>query len=127
MYALIDDVESYPDFLPWCSAAEVHSRKGGVVEATLSMSRAGIGQSFRTRNINTPYTKIEMTLVEGPFDHLQGGWQFAQLGDDGCKVSLDLQFEFENFILDTVFGHFLEASCNSLIESFTQRAQRVYD
>ena len=126
MYALVADVESYPEFLPWCSDVEVHMREGEVVEATLELHRGGLKKRFRTRNAMQPETSMELSLVGGPFRHLEGGWTFTPLGEAGSKVALDLEFEFDSRALDLVVGAFFEDACNSLVDAFTQRASKVY-
>jgi len=126
MYALVDNIEAYPDFLPWCESTVVHKRDGGVVEATLEIHRVGISKSFTTRNTNQQDESIGLALIGGPFRQLSGGWVFQVLGDSGCKVSLELEFEFRNPVTDKLFGSFFEASCNSLVDAFTQRAAAVY-
>jgi len=126
MYSLAADVESYPDFLPWCSGAEIHFREGNIVEATVELHKAGISKGFRTRNALHENEKIDIRLVGGPFRHLAGGWQFDQLGDAGSKVSLDMDFEFKSRISDLLFGSYLEETCNQLVDAFIRRAQDVY-
>jgi ribosome-associated toxin RatA of RatAB toxin-antitoxin module len=126
MYALVADVESYPEFLPWCSDVDVHLREGYVVEATLELHRGGLKKRFRTRNAMQPETSMDLSLVGGPFRHLAGGWTFTPLGPEGSKVALDLEFEFDSRALDLVVGAFFEDACNSLVDAFTQRAARVY-
>jgi len=126
MYALVEDIAAYPEFLPWCTGATVHSRDSKVVEASLDLQRGLIRKTFRTLNTLSPGSAIGLELIGGPFRHLSGGWRFEQLGDDGCKVSLDLEFEFESRITDALFGSYLEEICSSLIESFIRRAQEIY-
>ena len=126
MFALVDDIEAYPGFLPWCESAVVHTRDGSVVEATLEIHRGGISKSFTTRNTLQQDESIELALIGGPFRHLSGGWVFQELGESGCKVSLELEFEFKNPMTDSLFGPFFEASCNSLVDAFTCRAADVY-
>lgn len=126
MYALVEDFLAYPDFLPWCTGATLHSRDTETIEASLEMQRSGIKKSFRTRNTLQPGVAMGISLVGGPFRHLRGGWRFDQLGDEGSKVLLELEFEFENRVTDTLFGRYFESTCNSLIDSFTQRAHKVY-
>lgn len=126
MFALVDDVESYPEFLPWCTAAEVHKRADEVVEASLELHKGAVTKRFTTRNRRQPYTAIGLSLVGGPFRHLQGGWKFKDLGDAGCKVSLALEFEFESRLLDMMFGSFFEETCNSLVDAFSRRAASVF-
>ena len=126
MFALVEDIESYPAFLPWCNDAVVHSRDGNVVEATLELHRGKLSSHFRTRNTLQPGVSMGIALVGGPFRNLEGGWRFQVLGAAGCKVSLDLRFEFESRVLDMMFGTFFEDTCNSLVAAFAQRARDVY-
>lgn len=126
MYALVEDVGAYPDFLPWCVGSTVHFKDDATIEASLEMRRGGIRKSFRTRNGLRPGHSMSIGLVGGPFRHLAGNWRFEQLGSDGSKVSLELEFEFENRVTDTLFGRYFEETCNSLIDSFLTRAEQIY-
>lgn len=126
MYALVEDVEAYPDFLPWCTGSTLHSKDTEFVEASLEMQRGAIRKTFRTRNSLQPGVAMGIALVGGPFRHLSGGWRFEQLGNDGSKVSLELEFEFESRLTDSIFGRYFEDTCNSLIDSFTQRANVIF-
>jgi ribosome-associated toxin RatA of RatAB toxin-antitoxin module len=126
MFVLVDDVASYPEFLPWCAAAEEHNRSDDIVEATLELRKGAISKTFTTRNRRRPFESIELSLIGGPFRDLRGGWQFRDLGDQGCKVSLMLEFEFESRVVDLMFGSFFEDTCNSLVDAFSKRAATVY-
>lgn len=126
MYALVKDVEAYPSFLPWCNDAEVHVREESYIEASLELHRGRISKKFRTRNALVENESLGIALVGGPFKHMSGGWTFQQLGKTGCKVELDLEFEFESRAVDVIFGRFFEHTCNSLVDSFTQRAAKIY-
>ena len=126
MYRLVEDVDSYPSFLPWCNDVEVHIREGNVVEATLELHRGKLSKRFRTRNTLHPTDSMDLELVGGPFRHLSGGWKFLPLGDEGSKVSLELEFEFDSRALDLLIGAFFEEICNSLVDAFTRRAESVY-
>lgn len=126
MYSLVEDVDSYPRFLPWCNDVEVHFREGNIVEATLELHRGKLSRRFRTRNTMHPTDSMDLSLVGGPFRHLAGGWEFKTLGDSGSKVSLQMAFEFESRALDLIVGAFFEDACNSLVDAFTQRAATVY-
>jgi len=126
MYALVKDVEAYPSFLPWCNDAEVHIREETFIEASLELHRGRISKRFRTRNVLKENESLGIVLVGGPFKHMSGGWIFQQLSDAGSKVELDLQFEFESRATDVIFGRFFENTCNSLVDSFTQRAAKIY-
>jgi len=127
MFSLVDDIESYPEFLPWCGGAEVHFREGDVVEATLELHRGSLSKRFRTRNTATDRQSIAMQHVDGPFRHLAGIWSFTALGDSGSKVALELEFEFSNRLIDALLGSFFEDTCNSLVDAFTRRADSIFD
>ncbi len=126
MYALVEDVVAYPTFLPWCIGATLHSKDAETIEASLEMQRSGMKKTFRTRNTLSPGTAMGIALIGGTFRHLVGDWRFEQLGEDGSKVSLYIEFEFENRVTDALFGRYFEDTCNSLIDSFTQRAHKMY-
>lgn len=126
MFALVEDVESYPEFLPWCNDATVHFRDAAIIEATLELHRGSVSKHFRTRNESIPGERMDIALVNGPFRHLTGGWLFTQLGDAGSKVSLEMHFEFAHRAIDIVLGRFFEDTCNSLVAAFIQRADVVY-
>lgn len=126
MFELVDDVASYPEFLPWCNHAEVHERTDGTVEATLELHKGAVSKQFTTRNVRNEFDSIDLALVGGPFRTLRGGWRFNDLGENGCKVSLDLEFEFDSVMVDMMFGSFFESTCNSLVDAFTRRAESVF-
>ena len=84
MFDLVDDIESYTEFLPWCDHSEILSRQGSNVEATLELHKGAVSKTFTTRNSNTRPDSIDIALMGGPFRHLAGGWRFQSLGDDGC-------------------------------------------
>ena len=126
MFVLVDDIVAYPEFLPWCNDARVLSRDNDVVEATLELHKGAVSNHFTTRNTVREYSSIDIELVGGPFRHLSGGWRFKELGDGGCKVSLEMEFEFDSRMIDMLFGAFFENTCNSLVDAFTQRAASVF-
>jgi ribosome-associated toxin RatA of RatAB toxin-antitoxin module len=126
MYVLVEDVESYPDFLPWCGGAVLHWRDGEVLEGSVEMHLAGLRRSFRTRNRMREYEAIDMELVDGPFSHLSGGWQFRALDQLGCKVSLEVEFEVKNRATNQLLGRYFEQICNSLVDAFVRRAEHIY-
>jgi len=126
MYGLVEDVVAYPEFLPWCIGATLHFKDEEIIEASLEMRRGAVKKSFTTRNTLQPGLAMGIELVDGPFRHLAGAWQFEQLGEDGSKVSLQMEFEFESRVTDALFGRYFEDTCNSLIDSFTKRAHKIY-
>lgn len=126
MFDLVDDIESYAEFLPWCSSSTVISRSDAEVTASLTVSHSGLNKSFTTRNLNQPHSQITMLLVEGPFKKLEGVWRFQQLGEDGCKVSLDLEFEFKSKLVGMTFGPVFGQMAGTMVDAFTQRAAKIY-
>ena len=127
MFELVDDVDSYAEFLPWCHRSAVVSRTSEIVEAMVELQKGNIRKAFTTRNTLRKHESIELELLNGPFRSLSGGWSFDHLGSDGSKVTLALQFEFESRLVDMMFGAFFEETCNSLVDAFTRRAAQVYD
>lgn len=126
MYELVNDVPSYPQFLPGCSKASVLSTQADVITARLDISKAGISQSFTTRNTITPHSHIQMELVDGPFKFLRGGWRFVPLDEKACKVVLELHFEFSNKLVEFAFGKIFNELTASMVQAFTERAKKVY-
>ena len=126
MFKLVDDIEAYSDFLPWCGKATELSRDESNVEASLLISHSGLNKEFTTRNKNTLGEKIEMHLVNGPFKNLDGTWLFEPLGDDACKVSLNLEFEFSSKLVGITLGPVFSKIANSLVDAFIKRAETVY-
>ena len=126
MFELVDDVDSYSDFLPWCNHSEVLTRDANIVEATVEIHQGSISKSFTTRNTRIEYESIDLALLGGPFKELAGGWRFKELGGEGCKIALELEFEFDNRMVDMMFGPFFQQTCNSLVDAFTRRASDVY-
>ncbi len=126
MFDLVDRVEDYPKFLPWCGGVEVRERGENSVVASVGINFHGVRQNFTTANTNTPPTLIKMSLVDGPFKTLNGTWTFKPLRDDACKVELDLNYEFSSRLLEQVIGPVFGMIANSMVDSFTKRAETVY-
>jgi ribosome-associated toxin RatA of RatAB toxin-antitoxin module len=131
MFALVEDFERYPEFLPWVSGARLLSRDGEQLVGRLEMARLGMSEQFTTRNRLHPPQRMDMELVEGPFKSLAGHWQFTEIRDPqgqvrGTRVELHLQFEFKNAVLEMLLGKSFETSCGSLVDAFVQRARSLY-
>jgi ribosome-associated toxin RatA of RatAB toxin-antitoxin module len=126
MFALVDRVEDYPQFLPWCGGVEVKEREEGRLIATLKINYHGVRQSFTTENTNVRPSSMTMRLLEGPFKHLHGTWQFKPLRADACKIEFDLQYEFSNKLIEQIIGPVFNMIANSFIDSFSKRAEAVY-
>ncbi|HUD97860.1 MAG TPA: type II toxin-antitoxin system RatA family toxin, partial [Woeseiaceae bacterium] len=108
MFRLVDDIASYPEFLPWCNAATVQQRDPDKVVATLELRKGAVSRQFTTRNTPTEYSSIDIALVGGPFRRLSGGWRFREIGNTGCEVGLELEFAFASMLVDMMFGNFFE-------------------
>lgn len=126
MYELVNDIDSYHQFLPWCGGSSVLSRDEDVVRATVEIAHGSLRKSFTTRNLVQPGKMIEMRLEEGPFKRLEGFWRFDPLGERACKVSLDLDYEFSNRLISMALGPVFSQIANTLVDSFCKRAVEVY-
>lgn len=126
MYKLVEDVNSYHEFLPWCSASEEIQRENDVIVGSVTIAKGGVNKKFTTRNLLQKNKMIEVSLVDGPFKHLHGFWRFDALKADACKVSLDLEYEFSSKILGMVVGPVFNQVANSMVDSFVKEAKSVY-
>lgn len=126
MYALVNDIDSYPQFVPGCRAAAILEQSAEMKVARLEISKAGISKSFTTRNSLHPFSQIGMELVDGPFEYLRGGWSFHRLDEHACKIVLRLEFEFANRLLGMAFGKIFNELQSRMVDAFVQRAQQVY-
>src|SRR5438046_1610572 len=104
MFMLVNKVEDYPQFLPWCGGVKVQQSDENSLVATLAINYHGVKQTFTTENTNTPPTLIKIVLREGPFKHLTGTWNFKPLRADACKIDFDLQYEFSGKVLEQLIG-----------------------
>jgi ribosome-associated toxin RatA of RatAB toxin-antitoxin module len=125
MFALINDIERYPDFLPWCTAARVDSRKEAEVVATLTIRRGPLRAEFTTRNLLETDRRVLMQFVSGPFRVLEGLWTLTPLGDLGCRVELEMRFEFANRVAGTLFESLFEDTAGQLVDAFVKRARET--
>ena len=125
MFALVDDVEGYPQFLPWCADAEVYERTAELTRARIDIDYHGLTTSIGTRNVKRPPGEMALELEEGPFDRFSGEWRFVALGDGGCRVELALDYAFSNasmaLALGPVFGRIVE----TLVDRFVERAEAL--
>lgn len=127
MYHLVQDVPAYPQFLSWCTATLVHEQNAVMQKASLTVSVAGVVQRFTTINALYEGECVDMKLLEGPFKELQGAWHFTQLGEEGCKVSLKLNFEMRRGPLARAFGKGFGKVADRLVSDFCKRADEVYE
>jgi ribosome-associated toxin RatA of RatAB toxin-antitoxin module len=123
MFQLINDIEKYPQFVPGCQSARVVSRKGNEVVATLNIKRGPLNAEFTTRNLLEPDKRVLMQFVSGPFRVLEGLWTLTPLGDLGCRVELEMRFEFSNRVAGALFEPLFESTAASLVDAFVKRAR----
>lgn len=126
LFDLVNDIESYPRYMDGCIGTSILSAEGDIIEARLQLSRAGITQSFATRNRLLRPQSIVMELLEGPFKSLAGRWQFDALAPEACKVSLDLQFELDGKLASLAAGKMFEGVASSLVDSLCRRAHAMH-
>jgi ribosome-associated toxin RatA of RatAB toxin-antitoxin module len=126
MYALVGDVESYPQFLPWCERAVVSAREGERTIATLHINFHGVKQAFTTENRNRPGAGIDMQLVSGPFRSLNGRWSFTELSQSACKVEFSLRFQFASRLLEKAVGPVFREIADGLVDAFVRRAEAKF-
>src|SRR5262245_36385560 len=125
MFALVDDIESYPRFLPWCRAAKVQQRSAASVEATLSVGMRGLRQTFSTRNELRPPEAMDMRLLKGPFRHFAAAWRFKPLSAQACSVEFSVEYEMAGPLarmLEPLFDHIAD----TMVDVFTRRAGELH-
>ena len=125
MYALVNDVPSYPKFLPWCGGGRVTELTETQMQAAVDIAYMGVRQTFTTKNALLKDERIDMTLVSGPFSKLTGQWRFTQLGDAGCKVEFDLNYAFEG-IIGAVVAPVFDRIAASFVDAFVRRADELH-
>jgi ribosome-associated toxin RatA of RatAB toxin-antitoxin module len=126
MYALVENVSAYPEFLPWCGGTEILRKEGDVTRAAIVIDFRGIRQRFSTENRADPPRLIEMTLLDGPFRQLDGNWRFKALGDAACKIDFRLHYEFSSRLLEKIVGPVFQYIASTFVDAFVKRARQVY-
>lgn len=126
MFNLVNDIDSYPEFVPGCADSRVVEQNDDYKVASLQISKAGIQKAFTTRNRLVKPERIDMELVDGPFKKLTGGWVFKPLSEDACKVELKLDFEFSSRLLGMAFGKIFSEVTSRMVDAFVKRADQVY-
>lgn len=126
MFDLVNDIEAYPQYMDGCVGAKVLKREGDWLEARLELSKAGVSQSFITRNQLQAPASMSMTLVDGPFKYLQGCWRFTALSDMACKVSFELEFELQSKLLGMAVGKLFESVASKQVDALCERAKQIY-
>ena len=126
MFALVNAINDYPQFLNWCSAASILNQSEEQITASVEINKGGLKQKFTTINTLRAFDLIEMKLLDGPFKTLSGQWRFDALGDKAAKVSLELQFSFKSKLMDIALSPVFTKIANSQLDAFVLRAKQVY-
>jgi len=125
VYALINDIERYPEFVPWCTHARVLARSAAEIVATLGVRQGALSGEFTTRNVLEPERAVHMHLVSGPFRTLEGEWRLAPIEAHGCRVEFTVRFEFRSRISAVLFEGLFAHTVGSLVDAFVQRARAL--
>ncbi|MFM1987992.1 MAG: Ribosome association toxin RatA [Pseudomonadota bacterium] len=126
MFGLVERVEDYPRFLPWCGGSEVHERSDTRMVATVRIDFRGLQQSFTTENLHEPDRSIRMTLRDGPFSRLDGQWRFTPLREDACKVEFSLDYQFAGALLSRALSPVFDQIAGSFVDAFVRRADAIH-
>jgi len=126
MFALVNDVARYPEFLPWCDGAQVKDVSPTIRIASVNIARGPLRTQFTTRNTQVPDAEILMDLLEGPFRSMTGQWRFEAIGERGSRVSFRIEFEFKNGLMAAAFNAIFETLCGTIVTAFVQRARQIY-
>lgn len=135
IYSLVVDIESYPQFLPWCEKAEVLERDDSGQTARLHLAYAGLRHTFTTRNANVPDASVRLSLVDGPFSVLDGLWEFRPIAvpggaagapPDACRIGFELRYAFANGVLEAAISPVFDRIADTFVDAFVRRAEQVY-
>ncbi len=126
MYALVSDIENYPKYLPWCPSSQVLERNGNNTIGRVDISFLKVKTHFTTANTNIENSRIDIDLVDGPFKHLKGHWNFIPLGEKGCKIEFKLDYKFNNIIIEKIIGAVFEMVIKNIVDAFVKKAREIY-
>jgi len=126
MFALVNAINDYPQFLNWCSGASILNQYEEQITASVEINKGGLRQTFITKNTLHAFDLIEMELLDGPFKTLSGQWRFEALGENAAKVGLELQFSFKSRLMDIALSPIFTQIANSQLDAFVARAKQVY-
>ena len=126
MFDLVDQIEDYPQFLPWCGGTSIKIRQDSLVVATIQIDYLQLRQSFTTENTSHAPHTIQMRLHEGPFQQLDGLWRFTELNPEACKVELRLHYEFSSKLIESLVNPVFSLIAGTLVDAFVARAEKIY-
>lgn len=126
MYALVDDVTQYPEFLPWCGGIDVIQQNNTSTIATLHINYHGLHQKFTTKNHKIYPSTMDIQLQDGPFKHLDGTWHFTALNEEACKIEFALNYEFSNHFLEKIIAPVFSHIADTFVDGFVTRADKLY-
>lgn len=126
MYNLVNQIDAYPQFLPWCGGARILSQDEDTIKASITVAGGGFSRTFSTLNRLKRDKMIEIQLLDGPFKYLEGFWLFEVLPSGGCLITVALEFEFSGRLLDFAFSPFFHQAVNSMVDAFCRRAELIY-
>ena len=124
MFNLVDSVEDYPNFLPWCGGTEVLTKTSKVTKASIKINFRGVSQTFTTENNKNAPEQMVIKLINGPFKELSGEWRFIELDKDACRIDLELHYQFSNIILEKLISPVFNIIANTFIDNFVKEANR---
>jgi ribosome-associated toxin RatA of RatAB toxin-antitoxin module len=125
VYALVEDIDSYPRFLPWCTEAKVLENEGRVT-ARITAALRGLRQTFTTSNENRPGEAIDMRLVEGPFKRFDAAWRFTPLSAQACRIDFTMEYEFSSRVVALLLDPLFDRIADTMVDAFARRADAVY-
>jgi ribosome-associated toxin RatA of RatAB toxin-antitoxin module len=126
LYALVEDIEAYPRFLPWCVDSRVHERSPAGTRATLTVGVRGLRQAFTTQNENRPGQSIDLRLVEGPFRHFGAAWRFTPLSAAACRIDFSLEYDFASRAIARLLEPLFDRIADTMVDAFTRRADEIH-
>ena len=126
MFALVDNIEDYPRFLPWCSKTRVEFRDEKKTVATLHISYLSVKSHFTTENEKEIPLRMSIRLVDGPFRRLEGSWLFKPLAENACRIDFQLSYDFSSKIFEKIIGPVFSQISNTFVDAFVRRADEVY-
>ena len=126
MFELVDSVERYPEFLPWCGGTELLQRDESLTVATIRIDYMQVKQSFTTENAKQAPHSMSLSLKAGPFRSLEGSWRFTELNQSACKIEFHLSYEFSSKLLESVVGPVFSKIADNFVDAFIRRAEKIY-